>query len=421
MTSRILVANVLPGLALMGWAGVAQAQAAEGCLNDELPPVDQRAACDAEIAAETDPVAKATRLVARAGTFRREANRDGIDDALADLAEAEQLAPDAEPALRAQLLIERAEAQLASGEREAALAALAEAEPLAPDNPNPAMLRGLIMSDQGDIEGSMAELARAREIDPDDGRALFESMWVLKHAGDPETCAELGERAVTVSPSDASTWSIHGLCLALVQRGDEAMESFAEAERLAPEDPDVLGDKSEALVALDRPDEALAAARRAIELEPTWAGPRIALVNTLIAAGKPEEAVAVYEEARAAGTEDLRDQANNLGWALYLAGESELAVPIMEEWRKEFPEAEGDPFHHYALDTAAHVMAAAGRQDEAVEFFLESAEVGGPVWRGEYEKQLVALGHAVGEGDAGFEAALRACAATGEACKLFPE
>jgi hypothetical protein len=38
-----------------------------------------------------------------------------------------------------------------------------------------------------------------------------------------------------------------------------------------------------------------------------------------------------------------------------------------------------------------------------------------------YEEGLTRLGHTPEPGDEGFEAALRACAATGETCQLVPQ
>jgi hypothetical protein len=66
-------------------------------------------------------------------------------------------------------------------------------------------------------------------------------------------------------------------------------------------------------------------------------------------------------------------------------------------------------------------LAALGRTDEAVEAFLRAAEIGGSEFRSMYEEGLTRLGHALEPGDEGFEAALRACVATGEMCKLFPQ
>jgi tetratricopeptide (TPR) repeat protein len=132
MSASVLVRSVLPGLVLISAAGLAQAQVAGNCEDDTLTPLEQRAACDAEIEAATDPLERARLLVERAGTYRREGDPAGAVDALADLAEADRLAPDMDPQLRADLLVERAEAHASEGDFETAMADVAEAERLAP-------------------------------------------------------------------------------------------------------------------------------------------------------------------------------------------------------------------------------------------------------------------------------------------------
>jgi tetratricopeptide (TPR) repeat protein len=275
---------------------------------------------------------------------------------------------------------------------------------------------------QGDIEGALAQLARARELEPDHVRAHLVSMFMLRQAGDFETCVELGNRAVELAPSEAEAWSSRALCLAELGRTEEAMADLQEAERLKPYSAFVYDDMTLAYLALDRPEEALATARSAVELDPKPEWVQMSLVSALIATGAVDEAIAAYREAQAAGVEDTAgEQANNLAWGLYLAGEHEKALPVIEEWLAAHPEPMGAPHYHYTLDTAAHIMAATGQADEAVQTFLRAAELSPDELRPMYEEQLTVLGHTPEPGDEGFEAALRACVATGEACKLFPE
>ena len=73
------------------------------------------------------------------------------------------------------------------------------------------------------------------------------------------------------------------------------------------------------------------------------------------------------------------------------------------------------------LDTAAHILAAQGRQEEAVAAFLRVAKMSLSEFRPRYGQRLAALGFAVKDGDAGREAALRACVATGANCKLYAD
>jgi tetratricopeptide (TPR) repeat protein len=189
-----------------------------------------------------------------------------------------------------------------------------------------------------------------------------------------------------------------------------------------------------------RPEDALIAARRAVEIasdlpeeasylpgEAPTSGHRImelaqgVLLQALAETGAVDEAIAAYREALAAGIDDGAGYlANGLASGLYREGEHEKALPIIAEWLAANPEPMGEHHHHSyeILDTAAHIMAATGQADDAVNTFLRAAEIGGTGWRVLYKLQLTTSGFAPGNDEDSFEAALRACVATGEACKL---
>ncbi len=198
----------------------------------------------------------------------------------------------------------------------------------------------------------------------------------------------------------------------------------------------------------DRPADALVAARRAVDIAnsltsdsleeglttphraeefgPWYEWAQSLLLEALARTGAVDEAITTYREAQAAGVSDTAGyRANGLAWGLYLAGEHETALPIIEEWLAAHPEPPRDPssqaYTEYSsvLDTAAHILAAAGRADEAVDSFLRAIEIGRTGSRIMYEAQLTSLGFAPEPGGEGLKAALRACVATGEACKLF--
>ncbi len=413
--------TALPGLVLVLAAGSAQAQAAQDCQDRTLVPSEQRAACNEALEATTDPLERARLLVERVVTYRREQNLDMLDEATADLAEAERLAPDMDPQLRADLLVERSEMSAVQGDFEAALADIEEAERLAPSDADPVIARSMVLDDQGDVEGALAQLSRARELEPDHLRAHLMSMLVFYNAREFEACVESGDKAVEIAPAEAWSWSSRSLCLAELGRTEEALAGLAEAERLKPYNAFVYDDMTLAYLALDRPEEALATARSAVELGPKIEWAQTSLVNALLATGAVDEAITAYREAQAAGVEDTGHMANNLAWGLYLAGEHEKALPIIEEWLAAHPNPAGDEFYHYQVGASAHILAASGRTDEAVQAFLRAAEIGGTEWRGMYQERLTEMGFAPEPGEEGFEAALRACVATGEACKLFPQ
>ena len=172
---------------------------------------------------------------------------------------------------------------------------------------------------------------------------------------------------------------------------------------------------------LGSPEEVQTIAPRMVPLAPKYEPAQGFLLQALAETGAVDEAIAAYRKGQAAGIEDTAGHlANGLAWGLYRAGEHEKALPIIEEWLAAHPEPLGDSFYHETLDTAAHIMAAAGQTDKAVDTFLRAAEIGGTGSRILYKSQLTSLGFAPEpDDDEGFEAALRACVATREVCKLF--
>ena len=173
-------------------------------------------------------------------------------------------------------------------------------------------------------------------------------------------------------------------------------------------------------------EQALEAARRAVEGFPTFAEGRLVLQQALVATGAVDEAVADYRKAQAEGIADELAFANNLAWYLYLAGHSEKALPILEEWFAANPEPNDDPDDHagpiqypFALGTMGHILAVVGRPEEAAEHFIRAVELGGPDWQARYRRWLTEMGFEPGESEEGLAEALGACAATGEACKLY--
>jgi tetratricopeptide (TPR) repeat protein len=199
-------------------------------------------------------------------------------------------------------------------------------------------------------------------------------------------------------------------------------ETYLRSDR--PEDALVAARRSVEIagyLTFDSPEEAQAAADRMVDLGPRYEKAQGWLLQAMVETGAADEAIAAYREAQAAGVEDEAGYLfNGLAWGLYRTGEHDKALPIVEEWLAAHPEPTAEPQYHYTLDTAAHIMAAAGQADEALDIFLRAAEIGGPGFRAEYEAFLTGLGFAPEPGKEGFETALRACVATREACKLAP-
>lgn len=407
--------RVLPLVVLCSGAGAALADAPGACLTPlALPSTARLLACDAALAEASDPVERARMLVKRAVAQR---GLQAPEAALSDLAEAERLVPRMDSQLRADLLVERSEVHRLAGDHEAALADIAEAEHLAPADADPLANRALVLHDQGDYGGSMDQITRALELEPDHERTTLLAMYVLGNAGEYEQCLTFGGKAVQVAPERAQTWAWRGRCLLDLERFEEAAADMERSTGIGLNEEFLYANLSFAQLNLGRTEEALAAARRAVELGPLSEDAVMRLASALVAGGAVEEAVTAYRDALARGVEDRTGLANSVAWDLYVSGHADLALPIMEEWLAAHPEPTTD--NVYEIDTSAHIFAAMGRQDEAVDAFLKAVELGGAEQQAFYLEKLRSLGLAPDGTQAGLSAALRACVAMGNRCKLF--
>lgn len=414
LVSKILRC-ALPAYVLLLGPSAAMADAQGACLTPLAHPSAARLlACDAALSQASDPQEQAQMLVKRAQAHRSLHNPEA---ALADLTEAERLVPEMDPQLRTDLLVERSEVHRLTDDFDAALTDLAEAERLTPGDADPLANRALVLHDQGDYDAAMEQINQALQLEPGHERATLLAMHVLGNAGDPQQCLKYGDKAVQIAPERPQTWAWRGRCLVDLERHEEAVADMERAAAIGLDEEFLYSNLSLAHLRLGQWEEARAAAQRAVEIDPMSELAVQRLASALAANGAPEEAAAVYGEALARGIEDNEGTANSVAWDLYVTGRADLALPIMQEWLAAHPEPTAE--QSYELDTAAHILAAVGRQDEALDLFLQAAELGGPEQRAFYEERLTALGFAPDGTDAGFGAALRACVAAGSGCKLY--
>jgi tetratricopeptide (TPR) repeat protein len=206
-----------------------------------------------------------------------------------------------------------------------------------------------------------------------------------------------------------------------------ALESQGDAHLIAGRPEDALTAARRALeiaayATLDSPEEAQAAAGRIVNLGPEYERVQGMLLQALVQTGAADEAVAAYREAQAAGVEDTTGHlAVDLAWGFYRTGEHEKALTIIEEWLAAHPEPAGHEDYHSRVGTLAHILAALGREEEAVQAFMRAVEIVGPEGPAYYSQGLTASGFAPEPGEEGFEAAIRACAAAGTACRLYDD
>jgi tetratricopeptide (TPR) repeat protein len=156
-----------------------------------------------------------------------------------------------------------------------------------------------------------------------------------------------------------------------------------------------------------------------VNLGPEYERVQGMLLQALVQTGAADEAIAAYREAKAAGVEDTTGYlADDLAWGFYRTGEHEKALPIIEDWLAAHPEPTGHEQYHFHVGTLAHILAALGRTEEAVQAFSRAVEIVGPEGPAYYSQGLTAAGFAPEPGEEGFEAAIRACAAAGTECRL---
>jgi tetratricopeptide (TPR) repeat protein len=338
------------------------------------------------------------------------------EEALADIKEAERLGP-----YTVYTFGRIADAYVALDRPEEALATARRAVEFEPDSFDAHVWLGDLRLREGDIEGAQTAheegLVLARDLvarDPENPD------WAHKLSVSLERIGDIRSEAGDTEGAQAAYEEMLAIDRDLVARDPEnpdwAHKLSVSVERIG----DIRSEAGDTEGAQAAYEEMLAIARETVRTDPENADGHFGLVVALLATGATDEAIDAFRASQAAGAEDTAGLANYLAWELYLRDEHAKALPIIEEWLAAHPEPTGSDYH-YTLDTAAHVMAAAGQADEAVDLFLEAAELGGPDWRTGYEEQLTALGYAPEPGEEGFEAALRACVVTGGACKLFPQ
>lgn len=321
----------------------------------------------------------------------------------------------ADPWTLSDLLVWRGWTLQRMGDVDGALADYAEAEALSPDWSGPLVERAWAYMAMGDEEGAADEILRARGLEPDSVHVIQQTMNILPAAGRWEECLDLAPAAVRLAPADPLTYAYRGRCLQEAGEPTAALLDYRRAAKMGLDEAWSRGNTAGALLAIGRPAEAEAEARAAVALDAADEHALRMLVRSLLHQGDPDGATAAFEAARAQVPPPRELLTNEVGWGLLEAGRAAEGLAITERW---LAEAGGRSFGEPAFaDTHAHLLAAVGRGEDAAGWFAEAAAMGGPAWRSGYEARLLELGFdpaAMG----GFEGALRACAATGAACRL---
>ncbi len=296
-----------------------------------------------------------------------------------------------------------------------------------------------IVSDLLDEPEAQLRWAQAAiDAEPDNPRAYIQMLVIATNGDDTAACDPVVEAVVAALP-DPVDWPFQAapdeylmgtlaLCLADLERNDEALQAFQSADFMGLDDHWFLTNYSYyAQYVFDRPDIGAEHAIRALETGERNLYDADTLIYALVDLNDIDGALEIATEFA-----DLLDEQeeewgtrNIVGWELFLDGRLDEAATVMEAWVgwAEGELAAGRPVEGYVWDTVAHIRAALGDTEGATEAFRLAFEHYGDAEAAHelYSYELTELGFDIGEGDAGLLAALDACAATGPSCRLIPD
>ncbi|WP_224813829.1 lipopolysaccharide assembly protein LapB [Hasllibacter sp. MH4015] len=295
-----------------------------------------------------------------------------------------------------------------------------------------------LAAEMGDAEGQMRWAQAAIDAEPDNPRAYLELLIARTDGDDPESCGAVADQIIDrLGPSvdwafdpsaDPYLLGNLGYCLHWAERHEEAMQAYNAADYVGLSEEWFYSDVARlAFYSLEQDDRAVEAATQALAFD----DPHIDDVYVLVQANIYLEQ---FDAARAAEQEysavidqwdHLYNIRNDLAWHLYLRGELEAASDIIDRWYAMFDPQDTSPNDNVAgsLDTLAHIRAAAGDAEGALEAFAgalaRDTEEYAQLRRDTYRREMEALGLTVPEGEDGLMAGLAECVAMGAACRLL--
>jgi Flp pilus assembly protein TadD len=172
-------------------------------------------------------------------------------------------------------------------------------------------------------------------------------------------------KAIELKSTYASAHQWYGMCLALTERTDEALEQWRIAKELDPFSASINYTAAWPLYWARRTDEAIAELEDAVSLHPTFWGARYYLGLALAQCGKLDEALTSVEQAR-----DLSDNTlplEGLGYCYAATGRTSDARAVLDQLAHP-------PAHNYTPPYShAVIHAALGDAEEAVKRLEEAA------------------------------------------------
>lgn len=165
--------------------------------------------------------------------------------------------------------------------------------------------RGYELHKAGRLDEAAAVYGRIIAADPANGDALHLLGSIKAQRGDAAEGCRLIEAALRLKPDIALMWFNHGNALAVLERRDEAVESYRRAVALAPDMVVAHYSLCGQLIAAGRAGEAMTAMDLALAQMPGHHLLTTGKANALMALDRHEEALAGYEAAVSASTGNI--------------------------------------------------------------------------------------------------------------------
>ena len=279
----------------------------------------------------------------------------------------------ATPARLTQADVDRAVAQLQSGDFAGAELALRGLVRLAAGEAILHNLLGVALAQQGKAEDAIKAFSAARRLRPADAEIRGNLGGALTTAGRPAEALPHLEAAAAAQPGNAMVQKNLGDALHMLGRSDEALGCFDRAIGLSPGYLNALVSKSGVLRDMLRGPEALAVVVAGLDLDPAYLDLRLMKAKIEADSDREHDAIATYR-AVLADHPDLVDERYRLAVMLTTFGEMDEAEALLRDCLARRPGAM-EPFRTLttvrklaaddpAVLRAAEVLADADAADE---------------------------------------------------------
>jgi predicted O-linked N-acetylglucosamine transferase (SPINDLY family) len=227
------------------------------------------------------------------GVMKAQSGR--MDEALADISLALEIAPDDPEAL-----LNRANVLKVLNRPEEALAGFERALTFKPGWPQAENNRATVLQALGRFAEALAGYDRALAAAPDYAEALNNRGSVLQDLKRPVEALAAYDQALRLAPKFAAAFNNRGSVLLEFRRFADALTCFDRARALRPDDAEILNNRGNALQGLMRYDDALSAYDQALALRPDYAEALNNRGEALQQLKRHDEALASYDQALSA-------------------------------------------------------------------------------------------------------------------------